>query len=143
MPPLTVRALLTSFAALVLPFAAFSDAPDPKPDAAVIARWIERLGDDDFDKREEASQKLEAAGEAALPALHEAAEKHADAEVRARAGKIARRHRQGSVAGAAQHFAAAARATGGTAWPSPPTASTPSSPAAASSCTIWKRASGV
>jgi WD40 repeat protein len=70
-------------------------APDDKPDAAAIAKWIERLGDDDFDKREEAAKKLEAAGEAALPALREAAESNADAEVRAAARKIARAIDQG------------------------------------------------
>ncbi len=92
MPFPTARALVACFAAVVVavPPAALADAPPEKPDAAAVARWIERLGDDDFDKREEASQKLEAAGEVALPALQEAAENYADPEVRSRAGKIAR-----------------------------------------------------
>jgi WD40 repeat protein len=75
--------------ALVVPFAAPADPPIEKPDGAAIAKWIEQLGDDDFDKREAALQKLEAAGDAALPALYEAADHNADAEVRSRAKKIA------------------------------------------------------
>lgn len=83
-------AALSVAAALLTVVPSFADAPPDKPDADAIARWVRQLGDDDFDRREEASQKLQDAGEAALPALYEAAGKDADAEVRARARKIAR-----------------------------------------------------
>jgi WD40 repeat protein len=88
-------ALLSVTTILLALVPAFADAPPDKPDADAIARWVRQLGDDDFDKREEASQKLQDAGEAALPALQEAAEKESDAEVRARARKIARVIEQG------------------------------------------------
>ena len=85
------RSMVLSLTAGLLAFVpAFADSPPDKPDAAAVARWVRQLGDDDFDKREEASQKLQDAGESALPALYEAAQKEADAEVRDRAGKIAR-----------------------------------------------------
>ncbi len=83
------RALIVFFVAPLIPWIAAAGPTGEKPDAAAIAKWIELLGDDDFDKREEASQKLEAAGEAALAALHDAAESHRDTEVRSRAKKIA------------------------------------------------------
>ena len=89
MPSRTSAVVFVGFVALFFVPVAPADAPREKPDAGEIAHWIERLGDDDFNKREEASRKLEEAGEAALPALREAAEKHADAEVRSRAAKIA------------------------------------------------------
>jgi WD40 repeat protein len=83
------------FVVLTIPFAVCADPPSDKPDAAAIAKWVDRLGDDDFDRREEAAKKLEAAGEEALPALREAAEKNSDAEVRAAAKKVARAIEQG------------------------------------------------
>ncbi|HVS39650.1 MAG TPA: WD40 repeat domain-containing protein [Gemmataceae bacterium] len=89
MPAPTACALLAGFAACVASFVALRDMPADKTDAAAIAHWIGQLGDDDFDKREEASQKLAAIGEPALPALQEAAEKEANPEARSRAGKLA------------------------------------------------------
>ena len=89
------RALIVFFVAPLIPWIAGADPTEGKPDAAVIAKWIEQLGDDDFDKREEASQKLEGAGEAALEALRDAAQAHRDTEVRSRAKKIAHAIEQG------------------------------------------------
>jgi len=54
----------------------------------VIDQLIEQLGSDRFAAREEASRKLLALGEAALPAL-EKARRAADAEVRRRADRLA------------------------------------------------------
>lgn len=85
----TSLVLIAALGALLTTHTASAGPAEGKPDAATITKWIEQLGDDDFDKREEASQKLEAAGEEALPALRDAAESHRDAEVRARAKKIA------------------------------------------------------
>jgi hypothetical protein len=53
-----------------------------------IDKLIEQLGSDQFEAREEASRKLLALGEAALPAL-EKARRAADAEVRRRADRLA------------------------------------------------------
>jgi WD40 repeat protein len=55
-----------------------------------IDKWIERLGDDEFSRREEASRHLEKLGEAALKALRKAAKEHASAEVRSRAAELVR-----------------------------------------------------
>jgi WD40 repeat protein len=63
---------------------------DPVPQPA-IAKLIEQLGDDDFDKREDASRRLEKIGEPALEALRDAAETHSDTEVRCRATVLVRR----------------------------------------------------
>ena len=69
------------------------EKPD-KPDADKIAKLIVQLGSDDFDEREKASADLEAVGDPAYAALHEAL-KSADEEVRKRAellvGKIEKR----------------------------------------------------
>lgn len=83
-----VRTLVISFIAPFILPSAPAAPPEGKPDAATIDRWIAQLGDDEFDKREEASKRLEAAGEASLPALHDAAESSPDAEVRSRAKKV-------------------------------------------------------
>src|SRR5438309_3116121 len=69
---------------LVLPFVpAVADDPDDKE----IARLIKQLGDDDFDKREGASKRLEEIGEPALDALVRAMTTN-DLEVRRRAEAI-------------------------------------------------------
>src|SRR5262245_49087560 len=57
------------------------------PDREEIVRLIKQLGSDDFDHREEASRKLEQAGEEALAPLQQAA-KSSDAEVRRRAVQL-------------------------------------------------------
>jgi hypothetical protein len=58
-------------------------APGPAP--AAVGPLIEALADPDFARRERASRRLAAVGEAAVPALRRAAEAHPDAEVRRRA----------------------------------------------------------
>jgi tetratricopeptide (TPR) repeat protein len=65
------------------------DPPEKKepPSKEQIAQWIKDLGSDDFDKREEASKKLEAAGQAAEAALQEATKSN-DQEVQQRAKAI-------------------------------------------------------
>ncbi|MEK7468692.1 MAG: HEAT repeat domain-containing protein [Planctomycetota bacterium] len=51
-----------------------------------IADLVKALGDDDYDTRERAAERLTEIGDAAIPALREAANSE-DAEVRAKAGK--------------------------------------------------------
>jgi predicted Zn-dependent protease len=86
MPPasrfLTV-VLLGLFAVALLA----AEQPKTPPTKQQIAQWIKDLGDDDFDKREEASKKLWNAGPAAEAALVEAA-KSKDEEVRRRTREI-------------------------------------------------------
>ena len=53
-----------------------------------IARLIRQLGDDEFKKREAASQELKAIGAPALAALRQAAASDADPEIRTRARQI-------------------------------------------------------
>src|SRR5262249_42271447 len=62
------------------------DSPDEHM-AARVARLVKQLGHDEFDKRQEASQELDAIGEPALDALRKATS-HEDAEIRQRATKI-------------------------------------------------------
>jgi tetratricopeptide (TPR) repeat protein len=66
----------------------------PAPRAEQIARWVEQLGDNDFNTREKASQSLWEAGQAAEDALLQAA-KSADPEVRRRAAEILDKFRWG------------------------------------------------
>ena len=63
-------------------------APGSRP--AEIARLVARLGEDDTDTWKAAARRLEALGEAALPALRAAARGHADPDVRLRAAVTAR-----------------------------------------------------
>ena len=62
-------------------------SPAP-PDAALIARRIAELDDDDFDTREKATKDLEAAGEAAHAALVKVLAAMPSAEVRRRAEEV-------------------------------------------------------
>jgi formylglycine-generating enzyme required for sulfatase activity len=62
---------------------------DAGPDR--FAGLIEQLGDRKFARREEASKKLEEAGEKALPALRKAAVNSRDLEIRRRAREVVRR----------------------------------------------------
>lgn len=55
-----------------------------------VADWIAKLGSDEFKVREEATEKLTAMGQIALPLLREA-ENHQDPEVSWRAAKIIKR----------------------------------------------------
>jgi RNA polymerase sigma factor (sigma-70 family) len=58
------------------------------PDNRDIERLIERLGSDDFEEREAATNALKKIGKPALKALDAAAREHADAEVRIRADAL-------------------------------------------------------
>ena len=69
-------------------FAPVETAP---PLEKTIAKLIAQLGNDDFDKREEAEARLQKIGEPALDALREAARTHADVEVRGRTVALVRR----------------------------------------------------
>src|SRR3954451_23301904 len=62
-------------------------APPAGPHPPEIARWIEQLGDDDFEVRNVAEKKLRAAGARAEAALTRAADSP-DAEVKRRARSI-------------------------------------------------------
>jgi predicted Zn-dependent protease len=65
-----------------------ADPPKPeKPTKEQIAKWIQQLGDNDFEKREEAQQKLWEAGQAAEAALREAT-KDSDKEISRRAQDV-------------------------------------------------------
>src|SRR5207248_721282 len=63
------------------------EEPAKPPSKAEIMKLVQQLGDNDFDKREEASQKLWALGEATEPALQDAT-KSDDAEVSRRAREL-------------------------------------------------------
>jgi WD40 repeat protein len=68
-----------------------SDLPTKdEVDAKTILALIKQLGDDNFEVREAADKKLMAIGEPALELLRQAAKADADAEVRLRAGQLAR-----------------------------------------------------
>src|SRR4051794_40489728 len=70
---------------LLLPLLAA--APPAGPSGAEIARLLGQLGDDDFDTREDATERLKEIGEPALDALHKATTSD-DLEVRRRARRI-------------------------------------------------------
>jgi hypothetical protein len=70
-------------------YAASTTAPAADPKA--IGSLIQQLGHDEFAKREEAAQKLDAMGEAARPALREAA-KASDPEIATRAQVILKKY---------------------------------------------------
>ncbi len=79
---------LLSLTVLLTPFAVRSEEK-PKPvDPKAIQKFVEQLGSDDFDTRENAAKSLLDADEAALPALKEA-KKSTDADVRQKAGELA------------------------------------------------------
>jgi WD40 repeat protein len=59
-------------------------------DDKTIRDLITQLGDDSFDKREEAAKKLADIGEPALGLLRKAAKEVGDAEIRERAGELAK-----------------------------------------------------
>lgn len=62
----------------------------PVREPAEVTKAIAQLADDDAAVRKAAMKRLEAIGEPALPALRRAAAGHADADVRLRAGVVAR-----------------------------------------------------
>jgi len=59
-----------------------------KKEAEKIARLIEQLGNDDFEKREAASKELDSIGESAISALRKVVASSPDAEIRRRAETI-------------------------------------------------------
>src|SRR3954447_12387605 len=76
---------------LVLPFVFVAAAAPPAgPSGSEVARLIERLGDDDFDKREDASERLATLGDRAILPLYRATFS-GDPEVRWRASRLHRR----------------------------------------------------
>jgi tetratricopeptide (TPR) repeat protein len=81
-------------ATLALAVVSFLSAAPAPSDKENIARWVMQLGDDDFARREEASAKLWAAGEAAEAALRAVADS-SDAEVSRRARDILERFKWG------------------------------------------------
>jgi dipeptidyl aminopeptidase/acylaminoacyl peptidase len=62
-----------------------------KVDQQTIRNLIKQLGDDSFEKREEADKQLSAVGEPALELLQQAAKDNKDPEIRQRAQVLARR----------------------------------------------------
>jgi len=80
-----------NFACLAIPWLllpghpANGQTPSKRADAKAITALIAQLGSADFQERQAATKSLEAIGRPALAALREAADKHADAEVRRRA----------------------------------------------------------
>jgi Tol biopolymer transport system component len=77
-----------SFALLVLLPAWSAPPAAAAPDERELTRLIKQLGSGGFAERERASQKLEAIGESARPALREAAATASDAEVQVRIGRL-------------------------------------------------------
>ena len=82
---LVLALLLVSFALLAQPPHALPAFPEPTRD--LIARWVKQLGDDEFEVREQAMQRLAEAAEDAESALEEAA-KSDDLEVARRAREL-------------------------------------------------------
>jgi len=80
-----VRILLPS--AVILAIALLPAAEPARPTKEDIARWVQQLGDNDFNAREEASRKLWEAGTTSEAALREAV-KSDDAEVSRRATEL-------------------------------------------------------
>jgi tetratricopeptide (TPR) repeat protein len=79
---------------LLLGAAPATVAAPPEPTAEQVARWVEQLGDNRFDVRQEASRHLWETGRAAEPALAQAAQS-TDVEVRRRANDLLDRFRWG------------------------------------------------
>jgi len=82
-----------TLAACLVPVPLAAPAPTA-PTKEQIARWIQQLGDNQFDVREEASRKLWQAGQAAEESL-QAAAKSEDAEVKRRAEELLEKFRLG------------------------------------------------
>jgi len=73
---------------LLVGLSALSAAPMPGPDRPSIDRLIRQLGDETFNKREEAGKRLGEIGLPAVQPLRVAATKDADPEVRHRARRL-------------------------------------------------------
>jgi WD40 repeat protein len=82
------RTLLGLAAGLVLAGMIDGAAPGTRVRPERIARLIRQLGDDDFERREAAGERLEALGDPALAPLRRAATSSRDLEIRRRAAGI-------------------------------------------------------
>src|SRR5260370_3030473 len=94
MSPALVSTLVTISLILVFPSrgnAGEPHQPDRPATAQEIAQLIRQLESKKFRERQEASRALEAAGDGALDALRQAAEKSDDPEVRFRARRLIER----------------------------------------------------
>ena len=98
MPSLS-RIMLLALAAAACALCSAAEPPPAKPTKEQIAQWVKQLGDDDFSTREEASQKLYGAGQAAEEALQDATGSD-DAEVVRRARIILDKFKWGLYADA-------------------------------------------
>ena len=67
------------------------------PDAREVRPIIEQLGDPDYDRREEATKRLETMGSAIVPLLKKYGLKSADLEIRVRARKLISKIMEGSA----------------------------------------------
>lgn len=77
-------------------------ATSPSPagqDAAAAKPWIAKLGSESYRERLEAERKLRELGEAAVPALRDAAEHAGDGEVQWRARRLLRQIERGGAGG--------------------------------------------
>ena len=81
-----MRSYIVGFLFLAAAGSGLGDSPDEHM-ASRVARLVKQLGHDEFEKRQEASQELDAIGEPALDALRKATS-HEDAEIRKRATAI-------------------------------------------------------
>lgn len=100
---------LTTLATLSLGCLAAAQEPTPAPRAEAEAQapstgksvdeLVRRLGDDSFKVRLQAERELRALGKDALPALRQAAEHEADAEVQWRARRLVRQIERGDTGG--------------------------------------------
>ena len=75
------------FSVLLVAAVRAEDPPAAPAADAAIGQWVEQLGDNDYRKRDEASQALQAAGARPLPALRKALT-NPDAEVRRRVNDL-------------------------------------------------------
>jgi HEAT repeat protein len=73
---------------LIVSLSALSAAPPPDPDRPSVDRLIRQLGDETFNKREEAAKRLGEIGLPALQPLRTAATKDVDPEIRHRALRL-------------------------------------------------------
>jgi hypothetical protein len=89
---------------LCIPLGLLADAAAPatqpsEADGREIAALIERLGDDDWNTREQAEEEIVLFGELALPQLQEQIDSGTDPEVRSRASSAVHRIEQNRLAG--------------------------------------------
>jgi hypothetical protein len=86
--PFALATSLGLFASATLIHSTLTLCSSAHAPAAAVEALVRQLGDEDFEKREEAGEELRAVGRAALPRLQKAAANDADVEVRRRAGAL-------------------------------------------------------